>query len=310
MPGGIPARPISSPAQRLHRTEGDADPRMARVSGCLRVCRHQAPGGYLRRDARSLRASGGPNIASDLPSQLGCGLGRSTIAGRSRPRRSGDRQPARLRDHPRHSPAGANRTRSSTNWTIGARPTSTCPSTSRWPRPGAVWHYLGCAAPRERRLRVAGHPRTGHVPPRHSMRLIRRFLVHRSAPSVCRANTISVCMEHLQSAGATFVEAAGFALSNGIAYVDLGLRRGPRSRSVRPALTVPGLRHARPGHRRRRSPRPATQARVARIMKERFGGPSDRTCMMRGSEQAWCPASVDPQGSADPERRPGPLSPA
>ncbi|MDP2953048.1 MAG: methylmalonyl-CoA mutase family protein, partial [Chloroflexota bacterium] len=62
-------------------------------------------------------------------------------------------------------------------------------------------------------------------PPQPSMRLVRDTIAfcHEQAPAM---NTISICMYHIREAGATAAQALAFTFANAMAYVQLGLDAG------------------------------------------------------------------------------------
>ena len=270
-------------------TEGDSDPRMARAGRYSGYATAEDFRKYYEEMRARFGRMGGPNIASDLPSQLGWDS--------DDPRAEGEVGMVgvaidSLRDFEIiYSPfTGENElNRISTNWTINAPANQYLAFYVALARKrGVPLSGLRCT-PQNDILKEFAARGLATFPPRHAMRLIRDSFTF-GAEHLPRANTISVCMEHLQSAGATFAEAAGFALSNGIAYVRLGIEAGLdvdqfvqrftfRGFGTHNLDVVEGVARAR-----------AARRVWARIMRERFGAKSDRTCMLRGGEQAWGPS--------------------
>jgi methylmalonyl-CoA mutase N-terminal domain/subunit len=276
-------------AAQLPGTEGDDDPKMRRAGRYSGYATAEDFREYYEEMRDRFGRMGGPNIASDLPSQLGWDS--------DDPRSHGEVGMVgvaidSLRDFEIiYSPfTGDNELdQISTNWTINAAANQYLAFyVALAKKRGVPLAGLRCT-PQNDILKEFAARGLATYPPRHAMRLTRDSFVF-GAEHLPKANTISVCMEHLQAAGATFPQAAGFALSNGIAYVRLGIEAGLDVDQFVQRFTFRGFGSQQKDiHEGVASGRAARRV-WARIMRERFGAKSDRTCMLRGGEQAWGPS--------------------
>ncbi len=122
-------------------------------------------------------------------------------------------------------------------------------------------------------------------PPEPSMRMIRDTITfgHHYAPEL---NAISICGYHIREAGATEVQASGFAFAHAIAYVQMGVDAGLDVDEFIPRFTFldfgAGMDFWREIARAR-----ANRRIWARIMKERFGAKSPRSWIMRGGDSIF-----------------------
>jgi methylmalonyl-CoA mutase N-terminal domain/subunit len=229
---------------------------------------------------------GGANIASDLPSQLGWDsddprsageVGRVGVAVDS------------LRDFETiyESFTGDNELdRVASNWTINA--------------PASVYVAFYCALAMKRGIpteKLRCTPQNDILkefvarglyifPVRESLRLVRDTFVFMDE-HMPRANSISICAEHMRYAGATTTESLAFGFCNAKEYVRLGVEAGLDVDKFVQRFTFRGFGDSTlaflPGVA---APRAARRI-WARIMREEFGAKLDRTCLLRGGEHAW-----------------------
>ncbi len=235
--------------------------------------------------ARGLRL-GGPNIASDLPSQLGWDsdspeaegeVGRVGVAIDSLRDFETIYEPFRGDDDV---------DRISSNWTINA--------------PAAVYLAFYCALADQRgipRDRLRCTPQNDILkeyiarglyifPVEGAMRLVGDTIewVTNQMP---RANAISICAEHIRYAGGTTEQSLAFAFANAEAYVQLGLDRGLDIDTFVPRFTFRGFGDSTLDFFRGIAAPRASRRIWARIMRDDFGAQQDRTCLLRGGEHAW-----------------------
>ncbi len=122
-------------------------------------------------------------------------------------------------------------------------------------------------------------------PPEPSMRMVRDTITfgQEHAPEL---NVISICGYHMREAGATEVQAAGFAFAHAVAYVQLAIDAGLDVDEFIPRFTFldfgAGLDFWREIARAR-----ANRRIWARIMKERFGAKIPRSWIMRGGDSVF-----------------------
>lgn len=122
-------------------------------------------------------------------------------------------------------------------------------------------------------------------PAKPSMRMVRDTVTFCSehAPKI---NVISICGYHMREAGATEVQASGFAFAHAIAYVQQAIDAGLDIDEFIPQFTFldfgAGMDFWREIARAR-----ANRRIWARIMKERFGAKSPRSWIMRGGDSVF-----------------------
>jgi methylmalonyl-CoA mutase N-terminal domain/subunit len=235
--------------------------------------------------ARGLRL-GGPNVASDLPSQLGWDsdaeeasgeVGKVGVAVDS------------LRDFEiLYEPfTGLDNIDSiSTNWTINA--------------PAALYLAYYCALADKRglsRSTLRCTPQNDILkefiarglyvfPVDQSMRLV-GDTIEWVTEQMPRSNAISICAEHIRYAGGSTTDSIAFAFANAEAYVQLGLDRGLDVDKFVQRFSYRGFGDSTLDlYRGIATPR-ASRRIWARIMREKFGAKADRTCLLRGGEHAW-----------------------
>jgi methylmalonyl-CoA mutase N-terminal domain/subunit len=240
---------------------------------------------YLGAAASGMRV-GGPNVASDLPSQLGWDsdaeeargeVGRVGVAIDSL--RDFENIYAAFGDPPDLGNI-------SSNWTINA--------------PAAIYVAFYCALATKTgvpldRLRCTPQndilkefvARGLYVfPVRQSMRLVRDVIdfMTRQMP---RANSISICAEHMRYAGASTEQSLAFAFANAKAYVQLGLDAGLDVDDFVRRFTFRGFGDSSLAFFRGIAAPRAARRIWARIMREEFGARTERVCLLRGGEHAW-----------------------
>jgi methylmalonyl-CoA mutase, N-terminal domain len=229
---------------------------------------------------------GGANIASDLPSQLGWDSDDPRAAGEV-----GQVGVAidSLRDFETiyESFSGENGLdRVASNWTINA--------------PAAVYVAFYCALASKRGVpteKLRCTPQNDILkefvarglyifPARESLRLVRDTFAFMDE-HMPRANSISICAEHMRYAGASTVQSLAFGFANAREYVRLGVAAGLDVDRFVQRFTFRGFGDSTlaflPGVA---APRAARRI-WARIMREEFGARADRTCLLRGGEHAW-----------------------
>ena len=128
-------------------------------------------------------------------------------------------------------------------------------------------------------------------PPAPSLRLITDIFAY-AAEHVPRFNTISVSGYHIREAGSTAEQELGFTLADGIAYVEaaVGAKLDVDQFAPRVAFFFGAMTDVLEEVAKFR----AARRLWARIMKERFGARSPRSCMLRFHTQT-CGATLTAQ---------------
>jgi methylmalonyl-CoA mutase, N-terminal domain len=239
----------------------------------------------LREAARSGKP-GGPNIASDLPSQLGWDSDDPKAAGEVG--RVGVAVDS-IDDFENIYEVFVRDDRLdkiSTNWTING--------------PAAVYVALYCAlasrhgvpldslvcTPQNDILKEYCARGLYIFPPRESLRLI-RDMVGFMTTHMPRANTISICAEHMRYAGASTTDSIAFAFANAIEYVNQGVAAGLDVDEFLPRFTFRGFGDSSMDFFRGVAAPRAARRIWARLVRDRFGAKNDRSCLLRGGEHAW-----------------------
>jgi methylmalonyl-CoA mutase N-terminal domain/subunit len=237
---------------------------------------------YQAADASGLR-TGGPNIASDLPSQLGWDSDAPEAAGEVG--RVGVAIDS-LRDFETIYEAFGDLGTISSNWTING--------------PAAIYVAFYCALAIKHNIpvnRLRCTPQNDILkeyvsrglyifPAQPSMRLIRDVIDHMSR-EMPKSNSISICAEHLRYAGASTEQSFAFAFANAKAYVRLGLEAGLDVDHFVRQFTFRGFGDSTLDFLRGIAAPRAARRIWARIMREEFGATTDRACLLRGGEHAW-----------------------
>ncbi|HEX4168055.1 MAG TPA: methylmalonyl-CoA mutase family protein [Bryobacteraceae bacterium] len=115
-------------------------------------------------------------------------------------------------------------------------------------------------------------------PPRPAMRIITDLFAW-AAEEVPEWNTISISGYHIREAGSTAVQEIAFTLANAIAYIEAALHAGLVIDSFAPRLSF--FFNAHNNFLEEVAKYRAARRLYARIMRERFGARSDRSCMLR-----------------------------
>lgn len=240
---------------------------------------------YLDMAASGLRV-GGPNVASDLPSQLGWDsdsdravgeVGQVGVAIDSL--RDFENIYAAFGDPPELG-------KISSNWTINA--------------PAAVYVAFYCALARKHDVPLAELRCTPQndilkefvarglyiFPVRESLRLTRDVIEFMSR-NMPRSNSISICAEHMRYAGASTPDSFAFAFANAKEYVRQGIAAGLDPDDFVRRFTYRGFGDSTLDFLRGIAAPRAARRIWARIMREEFGATSDRACLLRGGEHAW-----------------------
>lgn len=241
---------------------------------------------YFKKMAAMGLRLGGPNVASDLPSQLGWDSDAPEAAGEVG--RVGVAIDS-LRDFETlySEFSGPDDIDSiSTNWTINA--------------PAALYMAFYCALADKRgipRSKLRCTPQNDILkefiarglyiyPVDPSMRLV-RDTIEWTTKEMPRSNAISICAEHIRYAGSTAAQSIAFAFANGEAYVQLGLSRGLDVDEFVPRFTYRGFGDSTMDFYRGIATPRASRRIWARIMREKYGAKNDKTCLLRGGEHAW-----------------------
>jgi methylmalonyl-CoA mutase N-terminal domain/subunit len=115
-------------------------------------------------------------------------------------------------------------------------------------------------------------------PPRPAMRII-TDLFRWAGTELPEWNTISISGYHIREAGSTAVQEVAFTLANAIAYIDAAITAGLEVEAFAPRLSF--FFNAHNNFLEEVAKYRAARRLYARIMRERFGAQSDRSCMLR-----------------------------
>jgi methylmalonyl-CoA mutase N-terminal domain/subunit len=119
-------------------------------------------------------------------------------------------------------------------------------------------------------------------PPRPSVRLAADLMAH-CAKQIPRWNAISVSGYHIRDAGSTAVQEMAFSLANAIAYVDAVLERGLAIDDFAPRISW--IFNTHNDFFQEVAKYRALRNIWARLIRERYGAKSDRSCMLRTHTQ-------------------------
>jgi methylmalonyl-CoA mutase N-terminal domain/subunit len=119
-------------------------------------------------------------------------------------------------------------------------------------------------------------------PPRPSVRLAADLMAH-CAKQIPRWNAISVSGYHIRDAGSTAVQEMAFSLANAIAYVDAVLERGLAIDDFAPRISW--IFNTHNDFFQEVAKYRALRKIWARLIRERYGAKSDRSCMLRTHTQ-------------------------
>jgi methylmalonyl-CoA mutase N-terminal domain/subunit len=119
-----------------------------------------------------------------------------------------------------------------------------------------------------------------------SLRLVRDTFTFMNK-NMPRANTISICAEHIRYAGATTPQSLAFAFANGKEYVRRGVAAGLDVDDFVRRFTYRGFGDSSLGFIDGVAAPRAARRMWARIIREEFGAKTDRACLLRGGEHAW-----------------------
>ncbi|HEY1949511.1 MAG TPA: methylmalonyl-CoA mutase family protein [Bryobacteraceae bacterium] len=115
-------------------------------------------------------------------------------------------------------------------------------------------------------------------PPRPAMRIITDLFAW-AGHEMPEWNTISISGYHIREAGSTAVQEVAFTLANGIAYIESALAAGLAIDDFAPRLSF--FFNAHNNFLEEIAKYRAARRLYARLMRERFGAKSDRSCMLR-----------------------------
>jgi methylmalonyl-CoA mutase, N-terminal domain len=241
---------------------------------------------YYLAAARSGLRIGGPNVASDLPSQLGWDSDAAEAAGEVG--RVGVAIDS-LRDFETIYEAFGEPSalgRISSNWTINGPAAIYVAFYYALARKHGVDPALLRCTPQNDILKEFVARGLYIFPAKPSMRLVGDIMSF-MARQMPRSNSISICAEHMRYAGATTEQSFAFAFANAKAYVQLGLARGLDVDQFARQLTFRGFGDSSMNFFRGIAAPRAARRIWARIMREEFGAQTDRACLLRGGEHAW-----------------------
>lgn len=115
-------------------------------------------------------------------------------------------------------------------------------------------------------------------PPRPAMRII-TDLFQWAGKEIPEWNTISISGYHIREAGSTAIQEVAFTLANAIAYIEAAIQTGLTIDSFAPRLSF--FFNAHNNFLEEIAKFRAARRLYARIMRERFGAQSDRSCTLR-----------------------------
>ncbi len=115
-------------------------------------------------------------------------------------------------------------------------------------------------------------------PPRPAMRIITDLFAW-AAEEMPEWNTISISGYHIREAGSTAIQEVAFTLANAIAYIEAALAAGLEIDAFAPRLSF--FFNAHNNFLEEIAKYRAARRLYARIMRDRFGARSDRSCMLR-----------------------------
>jgi methylmalonyl-CoA mutase N-terminal domain/subunit len=115
-------------------------------------------------------------------------------------------------------------------------------------------------------------------PPRPAMRIITDLFAW-AGREMPEWNTISISGYHIREAGSTAVQEVAFTLANAIAYIESALAAGLAIDDFAPRLSF--FFNAHNNFLEEIAKYRAARRLYARLMRERFGAQSDRSCMLR-----------------------------
>ena len=115
-------------------------------------------------------------------------------------------------------------------------------------------------------------------PPRPAMRIITDLFAW-AGEEIPEWNTISISGYHIREAGSTAVQEVAFTLADAIAYIEAAISAGLEVDEFAPRLSF--FFNAHNNFLEEIAKYRAARRLYARIMRERFGAKSDRSCMLR-----------------------------
>ena len=123
-------------------------------------------------------------------------------------------------------------------------------------------------------------------PPKPSMRLTKDIITY-CTKHIPQTNTISICAEHMREGGAHGVMDLAFGLSNVVAYLQLGVDAGLDIDKFASRFTYRGFGGGTLNIFFAVARARASRRIFARVMRDRFKAKSPRSCILRGGQQAW-----------------------
>ena len=115
-------------------------------------------------------------------------------------------------------------------------------------------------------------------PPRPAMRIITDLFAW-AAEEMPEWNTISISGYHIREAGSTAIQEIAFTLANAIAYIEAAIAAGLAVDAFAPRLSF--FFNAHNNFLEEVAKYRAARRLYAKIMRDRFGAKSDRSCMLR-----------------------------
>ncbi len=115
-------------------------------------------------------------------------------------------------------------------------------------------------------------------PPRPAMRIITDLFAW-AGKEIPEWNTISISGYHIREAGSTAIQEIAFTLANAIAYIQAAVSAGLKVEEFAPRLSF--FFNAHSNFLEEIAKYRAARRLYAKIMRDRFGAKSDRSCMLR-----------------------------
>ena len=137
-------------------------------------------------------------------------------------------------------------------------------------------------------------------PPRPAMRIITDVFAW-AAVEVPEWNTISISGYHIREAGSTAIQEVAFTLADAVAYIEAAIAAGLPVDSFAPRLSF--FFNAHNNFLEEIAKYRAARRLYARLMRERFGAASERSCMLRFHAQdcrlhAYCATAGGERGES------------
>ena len=235
---------------------------------------------------QSLGRLAGPNIAFDLPTQIG--YDSDNPLARGEVGKAGVAVDT-LRDFEiiYEAYTGHNDLdRIHSNWTINAPAIIALAMYIALARQRGIPQENLRATPQNEILKEFASRGTYIFPPKPSLRLTRDIITY-CTEHMPQTNTISICAEHIREGGAHGVLDLALALSNAIAYLQLGIDAGLDIDRFAPHFTYRGFGGGTLDIFYAVARARASRRIFAKIARERFGAKNPKSWILRGGDQGW-----------------------